>query len=279
MPAERPSAGTGSAPSRRAAEASDSGGPSEPGTGTIKDRHRLPTHAPEPWFSFLGFVFVTKADLLAAAAFLLSVTTLIYQLSSSLAAPAPSVYAPDVVYVFFDPYANNSTVLRFAAQISLVNTAGERHDAIVRDIGLTVTAPDLDVSEDWLSFVTIQRSGSELLRPTKEAAHPFPVVAGGAASYTVSFAPTEQACGELGESRATEPPKPCDPDRNFLDDARFSSGIERARALRLVFSVRIVGQRKPLTTSCILPIGMAFRQYIAENSWFAARCYSKGNET
>jgi hypothetical protein len=58
--------------------------------------------APERWVSFLGFVIVTKGDLLAAAAFLLSLVSVIYQLSSWIKGPSPSVYPPELIYVFFD---------------------------------------------------------------------------------------------------------------------------------------------------------------------------------
>lgn len=248
---------------------SEPGGPSELETARPRPAKRWfgASDPPEPWFTFLGFVVVTRADLLAAAAFLLSVTTLVFQLSSWLSGPEPSVYPPDIVYVRFDPYANNRTVLRFAAQMSLVNTAGGKHDVIVRDIRLEATAPGLKVLQDWLSFTTVQRSGTQLLVPPTEAAHPFPVAAGGAASYTVSFAPTEQACGDA-------PAAACDPDRDFMDEAQFLNAIAGAKTMTLTFSVRLVGRAHPLTATCSLPTGAAFRQYIAENGWFAARCYS-----
>ena len=52
----------------------------------------------------------------------------------------------------------------------------EGHDTVVRDISLQVTAKDLSISQTWLSFVTVQRDGEQIVPVPKEAAHPFPVI-------------------------------------------------------------------------------------------------------
>jgi hypothetical protein len=129
------------------------------------------------------------------------------------------------------------------------------------------------MTQEWLSFVTVQRDGTKLTVTPKEAAHPFPVVAGGAVSNTVSFAPLEQACPQVGTKPAPGA-QACDPDRYFVSDTDFLNKIADTDALNLKFSVRFVGFSKGLIASCTIPIGVAFRQYISENDWFAARCDS-----
>jgi hypothetical protein len=244
-----------------------------------KTLHSGEDKAPERWVSFLGFVIVTKADLLAAAAFLLSLVSVIYQLSSWIKGPSPSVYPPDLVYVFFDQYANNRIVVRFASQLSAVNTADPGHDAIVRDISLEATAPGLDITQEWLSFVTVQRDGTRLLVTPKEAAHPFPVVAGGSVSYAISFAPLEEACPGIDAKANSAPPaQVCDHDRQFVSDTDFLNKIAKIDSLELKFRVRFVGVSKALIASCTIPIGVAFRQYVSENDWFAARCTSPAED-
>ena len=232
--------------------------------------------APERWVSFLGFVLATKSDLLAAAAFLLSLISVTYQASLWLKGPSPSVYPPDLVYVFFDKYANNRTVVRFASQLSFVNTAEAGHDAIVRDISLEITAKGFDNIQEWLSFVTVQRDGTRLLVAPKEAAHPFPVVAGGAVSNTVSFAPVEQSCPQV-EVKSIEENKSCDSDRYFVSDTDFLQKVGDIDALNLKFTVRFVGFSRAFVAFCTIQIGVAFRQYMSENDWFAARCNSLGD--
>lgn len=254
---------------------SEGGEPPAPEANPSKVQHAGPDKPPERWVSFLGFVIVTKADLLAAAAFLLSLISIFYQLSSWIEGPSPSVYPPDLVYVFFDKYANNRTVVRFASQLSFVNTADAGHDAVVRDISLEAAATDLNTTQEWLSFVTVQRDGTKMLVTPKEAAHPFPVVAGGAASYTVSFAPLEQLCPGVGTKPNPIPrTNACDPDRYFVSDTDFLKKLANTDALKLKFSVRFVGFSKTFSASCTILIGVAFRQYMAENDWSAARCYS-----
>lgn len=231
---------------------------------------------PERWVSLFGFVIVTKSDLLAAAAFLLSLATVSYQFSSWIRGPEPSVYPPDIVYVFFDNYANNRTIVRLAAQISFVNTAAAGHDAIVRDITLHVSGKDFSLTHAWLTFVTIRRDRTRLLVEPKEAAHPFPVAAGGATSNTVSFAPLEQTCQQVDQRLTrTTSNNTCSPDQYFMTDIEFLNKINNISELHLQFSVRFVGVTKPMIASCTIPTGTAFRQYIAENDWFSVRCISE----
>lgn len=226
---------------------------------------------PERWISLLGFVIVTKADLLAAAAFFLSLVSLLYQTSLWFAKPSPTFFPPDLVYVYFDHYANNLTVARFASQASFVNTAAIGHDAIVRDIRIDVSAPHLSISEKWLSFVSIERDGTHLLVTPKEAAHPFPVTAGSSASQAVSFAPLEQMpCGQ-----PTNTIQLCDRDADFVDESQFLNAAAKAKSLKVTFTIRFVGSRNPIQSSCDVPLGVGFLQYTAENGWFAARCVSE----
>lgn len=224
---------------------------------------------PERWLSLLGFVIVAKADLLAASAFLLSLVSIVYQLSSWMRGPLPSIYAPDLVYVFFDHYANNTTVVRFAAPLSFVNVAPTGHDAIIRDVNLEVSAQGKVItSEDWLSFALVTRLDKKLQVTPKEPAHPFPIVGGGATSYMVSFAPGEQSCALA--------PSACNRGSYFVSDTQFLNGISEASALDLTISARVVGFKKALSVRCSIALGPAFRQYLAENEWFAAKCNPTG---
>ena len=228
-----------------------------------------PEKPPERWLSFLGFVIVAKADLLAAAAFLLSVVGLVYQFSAWVRGPKPSLYAPDVVYVFFDAYANNRVVTRVAGQLSLVNSGAMGHDAIVRSIEATVVVRGQPVTvQNWMSFASVTRKERDLVVTPLESAHPFPVNAGSAVSRMISFAPGDIAC-----FAGAGPAAPgCDPDKWFVTDSDFLNRIAGASELRLDFSAAIVGLDQPVKASCTMAAGTGLLQYLAENNWFAARC-------
>jgi hypothetical protein len=111
----------------------------------------------------------------------------------------------------------------------------------------------------------------------KEAAHPFPVTAGGAASNMVAFAPVEQVCPDHSSISPVEIAN-CNPDRNFVSDVEFLKIIADTSEINLEFSIRIVGFKEPLRAACVITVGKALLQYLAENHWFAAMCRS-GNVT
>lgn len=229
---------------------------------------------PEKWISFLGFVIVAKADLLAATAFLLSLASLLYQFSTWMRGPQASIYPPDVVYILFDKYPNNQTVTRFIAQMSFVNTASSGYDAIVRDLSVEATISFADKSptktittQRWLNFVSVSRVGNALYPTPRDAAHPFPIIGGGAASYSVSFAPLEKEC-----SRDKSNTECGTADKDFVSDVQFIETIAKADALHLKFKSRMVGASSPLVASCKIKVGVGLIQYLAENDWFAAQC-------
>ena len=230
-----------------------------------------PERPPERWLSFLGFVIVAKADLLAAAAFLLSAAGLIYQFSAWISGPKPSLYTPDVAYIFFDAYANNRVVTRLAGQVSLVNSGAMGHDTIVRSLEVTIEANGQPITvQNWMSFASVTRKDRDLVVTPLEAAHPFPVNAGSAVSRMVSFAPGDIACYATSNSSSVAPG--CDPDKWFVSDSDFLNRIAGASELRLTFSASIVGSSVPVKATCTVASGMGLLQYLAENNWFAARC-------
>ncbi|MBB5684887.1 hypothetical protein [Sphingobium boeckii] len=232
---------------------------------------------PVNWISLFGFVIVTKADMLAAAAFLLSISTIVIQVTTWFTGSKPTVYAPDTVYVFFDQYANNKIVMRLAGQLSFVNTGPVGHDAIVRDVIVNVKVGKLDLDQRWLSFASVSRDENRLVVTPREMAHPFPVSSGSAVSQMISFSPVEDVCS--AEIAAKSPdPKNCVADRGFVSDTDFLETASKAKELTLTFSVRYVGKKERQDIICKMPIGEAFVQYLAENSWFSSRCFAKDSE-
>lgn len=219
---------------------------------------------PSNWISIFGFVIVTKADLLAATAFLLSLGTLLYQASVWMQGSRPRLFRPDVVYIFFDQYANNRTVTRFAGQLSFLNDAPPDNDAIVERVELVVTAGNVTFREPWLNVATVKRAEKQFLINSKDAAHPFIVRSGTANSDMYSFAPQDRTCGTDDRS--------CQADSDFLDDVAFLTLLGKAKNIELTFEVHYLGSDDVQKVECAIPVSPGLMTYLAENSWFAARC-------
>src|SRR4029078_4115529 len=103
----------------------------------MKLRTRKRHNPPENWFTFLGLVIVRRTDLLAGAAFVLSLSTVVYQAWQFVRGANPQMYHPDTVFVYFDQYANGVTGTRFAGQLSFTNDGEVGQNAIIRDVSLS----------------------------------------------------------------------------------------------------------------------------------------------
>ena len=226
-----------------------------------------PGPPPEKWFNFLGLVVLRRTDLLAAAAFVLSISAVTYQLWQFVRGASPTLYAPDTLYIFFDKYANGVTATRIAGQLSFTNSGDAGHNATIRDVSATVSTAKRSIEENWLSFAKVSRSGTELVFDINESAHPFVIDGGGASSYLVTFAPRVRDCSELMSKIAN-----CNQAMDFVSDIDFIKDLYASRNLTVAFVGTLFDSRKRLTTSCRTEVTNDLITTIALNSWYAARC-------
>jgi hypothetical protein len=222
---------------------------------------------PEKWFNLLGLVVVRRTDLLAAAAFALSISTLTYQLWQFTRGASPAMYHPDTLYVFFDKYANGVIATRIAGQLSFTNSGDAGHNAIIRDVSATVNTGKKAIEEEWLSFAKVTRSDTELLFDIKESAHPVVIEGGGASSYMVTFSPRVRDCSEKS-------PSGCNEAVEFVSDIDFIKDLYGSKELVITFLGTLFDSRSKLMTSCTTAVTNDMINTIAMNGWYAARCAS-----
>jgi len=220
---------------------------------------------PEKWFTFFGLVVVRRTDLLAATAFALSLSTILYQLWTFVRGANPAIYFPDTVYVFFDKYANGVSATRLAGQISFTNTGDTGHNAIIRDVTATIKIADRSIEQFWTSFATVTRRDTELVFDIKAAAHPIVVNGGGAASQLVTFSPRVKPCPAPTKN-------PCNESINFLSDTDFLKLASQEKEIRITFSGRTFGSGRVIEANCTLSATEDFIQTLAKNDWYASRC-------
>lgn len=223
--------------------------------------------APEKWFSFFGLIVLRRTDLLAAAAFILSLSTILYQTWNFMKGASPAIYPPDTLYVFFDRYPNGVTATRFAGQLSFTNGGEVGHNAIIRDVSANITVGSRKIEQYWLSFATVARRDTELDVQIKEAAHPFVINGGGAVSHMVTFSPRVKDC--TTQIRGTAD---CQQGVDFVSDTEFLNILSQQKAFEVTFSGSIFDSRRKLDTKCMVSITEDLIQTMAKNNWYAARC-------
>jgi hypothetical protein len=222
---------------------------------------------PEKWFTFFGLVVVRRTDLLAATAFILSLSTIFYQLWLFVRGANPVMYPPDTLYVFFDKYANGVTATRVAGQLSFTNSGDVGHNAIIRDVAATVKVGARSIEENWLSFAMPKRQGTELEFDIKETAHPVVVNGGGASSYMVTFSPRVKDCAVTSPTGAT-----CDQAADFVSDVDFLNLLSQQKTMTITFTAAVFDMRRPLKVECSTSVTEDMVLTLAKNDWYAARC-------
>lgn len=264
---------------------------------------RAREQTPEPWFKFLGLIIVRKADLLAAAAFLLAISSVAYQLWEIARGAQVTLYHPDIVYIYFDKYPDNTYVTRFAGEVSLTNGGAIGRDAIVRSISIRVQArknyalpqgfwsrfiyskfgsrffatnreisDDTSFIEEWTSFVKASREGTELSLDPVETAHPLPIAGSSALSRMMTFAPSPVDCHRVIHGDTESIPR-CNINENYVSDVEFFNRISQAEQLDIEFSASVLTTHKVLASSCRILLTRRLKTVLAYNNWFPARCF------
>ncbi|GIQ77094.1 hypothetical protein [Bradyrhizobium sp. RD5-C2] len=233
----------------------------------MSKKHPVDNSPPEKWFTILGLIIVRRTDLLAATAFVISLSTLSYQLWQFAKGSNPIIYPPDTLYVFFDRYPNGVTATRIAGQLSFTNSGEAGHNAVLQDVSATIKLGERTIEEYWLSFGTVTRRDTEFTLEVKEAAHPFVVDGGGAVSHMVTFSPRVRDCVPQVSTTVT-----CQQGADFVTDIDFLKLLAPQKTLNVTFTGRVLGSSRTLKGNCSTSITDDFMQTLAKNDWYAARC-------
>jgi hypothetical protein len=148
----------------------------------------------------LGLEVATKTDILALAAFLISLTTASYQLFSFLAGPQVIIAHPRQVLLYFSATADSpDKQLNIISTLSYVNRANSGNNAVVLDERVKFSLGDTNYVYSWHEFVVTRFQESQLewhlegerrlMIDGAQTAGPFVVNGGGATSHETLFAP------------------------------------------------------------------------------------------
>lgn len=223
-----------------------------------------PAHTPPPerYFSILGFIIVRKADLLAATAFLLALASTLYQLFGFLSGAQVHIFAPDSVAIFFDKYGDNSTVTRFAGQVTFTNNGQTGRNAAIRAAFVDVTVANRHFRQMWHAFGQIKRDRDALAFEPIADAYPLEVPGGGTISEMTAFAPEDRDC------------RNCQVHSNYINDTDFVKLLEKSQGgtIRLSFAARTFQHSKLAPSVCEIRITQNLTKVLTENDWYIAHC-------
>ena len=206
-----------------------------------------------------------RTDILALAAFLISLSGVLYQVSLFVRGPVVTLYPPQQVLIFADtPSPGSEEIVRFNARMTYVNTGEVGHNVVVKKERLTFKLGDEKLMQEWESFTIPVPRGPELTWNKQDDAHPVPVNAKSSESHQTSFTPYPIRGLEKNDNRKFA---------YYLAWDEFIKKIERQEKLELEWVSEIYGSSKVHRTTCWLEFDQHTRAHLAQKKWEAIACW------
>lgn len=221
--------------------------------------------SPLPLF---GLLLERRTDVLAAAAFLISLITAASQILQYARGADTALLAPQTVAFHFHDYGTGTEYLRIGANMAYVNSGARGYNTVVTREEVHLIAGDVRSHQRWAGLYNLDFDG-RVFSPTKiGAAGPFSIDGGEAMVRQHLFAAYVVDCGADPESET----KDCNPNQNFIAKARFLNMIASDDPLELVFHSKTVGNRERLRQRCRFTFSRVRMLQIVRDGWTTAEC-------
>jgi hypothetical protein len=148
---------------------------------------------PSAWHFPFRLQIERKADLLAVAAFLLSISTLGWQIFNYFRGAEISLFPSDTItFLRFDQaggYIKDDHFVRFIASMTYINDASPDYPDVVLREGISLDLAGCTLTQQWYEFGNsdISPHSDELLFTKRQPARPFTLRGGNAQSHETLF--------------------------------------------------------------------------------------------
>jgi hypothetical protein len=206
-----------------------------------------------------------RTDILAFAAFLISLSGILYQVGMFVRGPVVTLYPPQQVLIFADtPSQGIEEIVRFNARMTYVNTGEVGHNVVVKKERMTFKLGDEKLTQEWESFTIPMPHGPELTWNKRDDAHPVPVNAKSSESHQTSFTPYPVRGIEKDDNRKFA---------YYLSWDEFIKKIERQEKLELAWVSEIYGPAKVHRATCWIELDHHTKEHLAQKKWAAIACW------
>jgi hypothetical protein len=216
-------------------------------------------------FRFLGIEIARKTDILAAAAFLISIMGVSYQLYGFAASPTIVQFPPEQL-LFFPEKSGNGIYVHGGAQVTYVNKGREGKTAVVKLQRMIFDLQGKTYELKWQYFDNFSNAGNQLVRLEKpEPAVPIVIKAGEAVTKETHFSPRTLPVVSQNDST---------PYKNFLSWDQFVSELAKVKEL----DVRIVSEffgLKDIETKVFIRVTPALINALKTDRWDAPSCWER----
>ena len=208
----------------------------------------------------LGIEIEKKTDILAMAAFLISVGSIIGQIALLLRGAEVALDGPRQVILFFESTLGPRRFLNAISTQIYVNNGSPNYDDILKSETLSITAAGKTIQLESQDAVDSTRDSNRLKFRSRQAWKPAKIKAGDFISNETLFVPYPSI---KDQSR----------DADFIDKANFDQLLSTSREVQVVLIAKTYGGQE-LTSTCFLNVP-DIRLGMSEKGWASLKCDSK----
>jgi hypothetical protein len=223
---------------------------------TEPSEHREPPKLKTPF----GFVIERKIDFLAAAAFLLSLSAIIWQVWNWYQGAEISLFPPDQITIVSSSKAGGRQpgeplLVRFVVPVVYANQASQEYSASILREYINVVVGDCKLTQRWYQSVTVDLDNNGLVTTKKDDAVPFPVKGGSSISHETLFT----FKGDLDD---------CFGENITLNDwHEFNSRLSKAHKITVFTSADLTNGRTLQSSACTVTLAVPAIQELSEREW------------
>ncbi len=224
-------------------------------------------------WNFLGLQVARKTEIIALAAFTLSISTLLWQLINySLGAVVRLFPTDQIVITATDKlgrnYSGQDNLLALIATMAYVNDGDTGHNAVIRREYIDFSLGDRHIQHRWYEFGSSDVKDGKLTFERKSEAHPFAANAGSAIGHETLFTAWEIDCEQMA--------KGCDPGGNFVKWDDFLKTIKTTNQLTFSTSADVYPSKR-VTAACVVRLRDWEIKVIESEQWLSAACTDVNN--
>jgi hypothetical protein len=224
----------------------------------------------EPTWPLLGLQVGRKTEIIALAAFMLSIGGVLFQVFNYTRGAVVSIFPPDQIVITSTDklgrrYAEEMKRVAFIAAMAYVNDGDIGHNAVIRQERLLVSVGGRKIEHRWYEFGSSDIEGNNLVFKRESEARPFAINAGSAVSHETLFSPWEVDCAEAD--------KGCDPRANYLHWDDFLKAIRATSELSFTTTaIRAIRELSITNATCLVRLRQWEIDILEKSEWLAPAC-------
>lgn len=177
-------------------------------------------------FRLFGIQIEKKTDILAFAAFVISVGTLVAQLVNLVRGPDIVLDGPKIVTLYSSPGGDGKHYIRLAARFTYLNNGSPGYDDFLKSESATILVDGASIELEAKDFVELSSHGKVMMRKRLNDATPVALKSGEVVSHETEFVPF---------------PSRNSSNENFVSRAEFIDKLQSATDLIIRFTVHTYG--------------------------------------